>query len=256
MHQLQGPRRRRRRGAGLRPSDRKRTERSVLFRCNASRWRPASSICSVGCRRCLPITTRSLSLLYLLNGKFAMLPRLFYLYDFGVWEKTETGQKRDVDTYSLKWAWMRRSTRCTGSCAASKARCWRCTTMSFPIIRRRSGKRSPMSGFQPMFIRFKGHKRMTFGSPHAEAAEKAAARLQTTAGSMSFDAMLAGNNRGDGAVLREQGAGLFRFLGPDAQPSTRRRPDPSRTFSNVISHTSWPSRSRTTSLSPCARTVA
>ena len=38
-------------------------------------------------------------LLYLLNGKFISIPRLIYLYDLGLWEEPELGQKRDLDFY-------------------------------------------------------------------------------------------------------------------------------------------------------------
>ena len=38
--------------------------------------------------------------LYLLNGKFISIPRLIYLYDLGLWEAPESGQKRDLDFYT------------------------------------------------------------------------------------------------------------------------------------------------------------
>jgi hypothetical protein len=131
-----------------------------------------------------------MSLLYLLNGKFAMLPRLFYLYDFGVWEKTETGQKRDVDSYIAE-----------GLDASINALHWFMCGFEGAVLALHyndfpdhpQAQRQAVANvwFSTMFVRFKGHKRITFGSPHAEAAEKAAARLQATAGTMSFDAMLA-----------------------------------------------------------------
>lgn len=131
-----------------------------------------------------------LSLLYLLNGKFAMLPRLFYLYDFGVWEKTESGQKRDIDIYASE-----------GLDASINTLHWFMSgfegavlalhSEDFPDHPRAQRQAVANVWFSTMFVRFKGHKRMTSGSPHADAAEKAATRLQATAGTMSFDAMLA-----------------------------------------------------------------
>jgi hypothetical protein len=131
-----------------------------------------------------------LSLLYLLNGKFAMLPRLFYLYDFGVWEKTETGQNRDLRSYTAE-----------GMDASINVLHWFMCGFEGAVLALHyndfpdhpQAQRQAVANvwFSTMFVRFKSHKRLTFGSPHAETAEKAAAKLQATAGAMSFDAMLA-----------------------------------------------------------------
>ena len=40
-------------------------------------------------------------LLYLLNGKFARLKRLMYLFDAGEWESAETAQARDLSFYAI-----------------------------------------------------------------------------------------------------------------------------------------------------------
>ena len=48
---------------------------------------------------CLSFHDQILCLLYLLNGKFVRLPRLFYAYDYGPWEGVESSQKRDADFY-------------------------------------------------------------------------------------------------------------------------------------------------------------
>ena len=37
--------------------------------------------------------------LYLMNGRFARLNRLLYLYDIGVWQTAETAQKKDLEFY-------------------------------------------------------------------------------------------------------------------------------------------------------------
>ena len=118
-------------------------------------------------------------LLYLLNGKFVRLPRLLYLYDFGVWEKTETGQKRDVDFYRLHWF----------LCAFEGA-VLVLNSDAFPDHSLALRQAVANSWFATMFARFKGNERLTFGSSHAKETEKLCAKLRAIAGTKSFDSML------------------------------------------------------------------
>lgn len=129
-------------------------------------------------------------LLYLLNGKFVRLPRLLYLYDFGVWEKTETGQKRDVDFYKAagldpavnKLHWF--------LCAFEGAALTLNSDL-FPDHSLAQRQAVTNSWFGTMFGRFREHERLTFGSLFAKDAEKLCAKLRGMAGTNSFDSMLA-----------------------------------------------------------------
>ena len=129
-------------------------------------------------------------LLYLLNGKFVRLPRLLYLYDFGVWEKTETGQKRDVDLYKAagldpainKLHWF----LCAFEGAALAL-----NSDLFPDHSLAQRQAVTNSWFGTMFGRFREHERLTFGSLLAKDAEKLCAKLRGMAGTNSFDSMLA-----------------------------------------------------------------
>ena len=130
-----------------------------------------------------------LCLLYLLNGKFVRLPRLLYLYDFGVWEKTETGQKRDVDFYTA-----------AGLDPAINKLHWFLCGFEGAVLALNSdlfpdyslGQRQAItnSWFGTMFARFKGHERQTFGSSFAKDVAKLSAKLQAITGTKSFDSML------------------------------------------------------------------
>ena len=130
-----------------------------------------------------------LCLLYLLNGKFVRLPRLLYLYDFGVWEKTETGQKRDVDFYTAAGL----------DPAINKLHWFLCgfegavlalNSDLFPDYSLAQRQAITNSWFRTMFARFKGHERLTFGSSFAKDVEKLCAKLQAITGTKSFDSML------------------------------------------------------------------
>jgi hypothetical protein len=130
-----------------------------------------------------------LSLLYLLNGKFHLLPRLFYLYDFGVWENTETGQKRDVTFYTA-----------SGLDPGFNLLHWFLCGFEGAVLALHSdafpdhppAQRQAIANlwFSTMFARFKGHKRLTFGSSFAGEVEKSCAKLQAMAGTVTFDIML------------------------------------------------------------------
>ena len=128
-------------------------------------------------------------LLYLLNGKFVRLPRLLYLYDFGVWEKTETGQKRDVDFYTA-----------AGLDPAINLLHWFLCGFEGAVLTLHADVFSdhPPAQLQAianhwfvtMFARFKGHPRLTFGSPFTRDVEKVCTKLKAMSGPMSFENML------------------------------------------------------------------
>ena len=86
-----------------------------------------------------------LSMLYLLSGKFLCLPRLMYRL-----RPRHLGKpKPRSSAISISIAppgSIRRSTSCTGSCVALKARCWRSIRRCFRIFRARSGNRSLTAG--------------------------------------------------------------------------------------------------------------
>jgi len=129
-------------------------------------------------------------LLYLLNGKFVRLQRLLYLYDVGIWEATETAQKRDADFYAEAGL----------DPAINKLHWFLCGFEGAVLIRNADvfpdhplSVRQPIADrwFATMFVRFKGHARLTFGSPLAGEAERLCAKLLTSTGQLSFHGMLA-----------------------------------------------------------------
>jgi hypothetical protein len=130
-----------------------------------------------------------LYLIYLLNGKFVGLQRLFYVYDVGVWETSETAQKRDVDFYTAagfdpvisKLHWL--------LCGFEGA----VLTMNSDIVPNYpAAQRQPIADlwFSTMFARFRGQSRYTFGSPFAAEGERICAKLQAATGQLSFHGML------------------------------------------------------------------
>ena len=131
-----------------------------------------------------------LNLLYLLNGKYHLLPRIFYLYDFGEWENAESAQKRDLEFYTQ-----------SGLDPAVNLLHWFLCGFEGAVLTLHSdafpahppAQRQAIANqwFSTMYARFKGHKRLAFGSPHAAEIEKSCARLQAMAGTVNFDVMLA-----------------------------------------------------------------
>ena len=129
-----------------------------------------------------------LNLLYLLNGKFHLLSRLFYLYDFGVWE-TESGQKRDVTFYTA-----------SGLDPAVNLLHWFLCGFEGAVLALHSdafpdhlpAQRQAIANlwFSTMFARFNGHKRLSFGSPFARDVERSCAKLRAIAEKASFENML------------------------------------------------------------------
>lgn len=130
-----------------------------------------------------------LCLLYLLNGKLVGLQRLFYVYDVGVWEATETAQKRDVDFYTEagldpvinKIHWL----LCGFEGAALIV-----NSDIFPSYP--PAQRQPIADrwFSAMFSRFRGQPRLTFDSRFADEGERLCAKLQASTGQLSFHGML------------------------------------------------------------------
>ena len=128
-------------------------------------------------------------MLYLLNGKFSRLPRVFYLYDFGDWEVAETAQKRDVDFY-----------KASGLDPAINILHWFLCGFEGAVLALHSdvfpdlspAQRQAIANhwFVTMFARFKGHPRLVFGSSFAAETEKRCDKLKTMSGTMSFEGML------------------------------------------------------------------
>ncbi len=130
-----------------------------------------------------------MSMLYLLNGKYHLLPRLFYLYDYGPWQTTETAQKRDVDYYAL-----------SGLDPAINLLHWFLCAFEGAVLALHSdafpqhppAQRQAIANlwFSTMFQRFKNSKRLTFGSKAAPEMEIVCAKFQTMAGTVTFNVML------------------------------------------------------------------
>ena len=128
-------------------------------------------------------------LLYLLNGKFVRLSRLLYLYDVGVWEVGNSAQKRDVDFYEGAGL----------DPAINKLHWFLCGFEGAVLVRNANifpdyplAQRQLIADrwFSAMFMRFKGHPRLTFNSQFTGAADKLRAKLLTSTGQLSFHDML------------------------------------------------------------------
>lgn len=130
-----------------------------------------------------------LNLLYLLNGRYQLLPRIFYLYDFGEWETAESAQKRDMEFY-----------RGSGLDPALNLLHWFLCAFEGAVLALHSdafpahppAQRQAIANlwFSTMFARFKNSKRLTFGSKLAGDMEQSCAKLQAMAGSVTFEVML------------------------------------------------------------------
>ena len=130
-----------------------------------------------------------MALLYLLNGKFVRLNRLLYLYDVGVWEVGNSAQKRDVDFY-----------KDAGLDPAINKLHWFLCGFEGAVLARNSdifpeypiAQRQVIADrwFSEMFMRFKGHARLTFGSRFTGEADKLCEKLLTSTGQLSFQNML------------------------------------------------------------------
>jgi hypothetical protein len=132
---------------------------------------------------------QTISLLYLLKGRFARLKRFLYLYDVGPWEETETAQQRDVAFYK----------GADFDPAINKLHWFICAFEGATMIRNSDiipnypmAQRQPIADlwFSAMFMRFMKQERLTFDSNLAAEAENVCAKLRGSAGQMSFDDML------------------------------------------------------------------
>jgi len=129
-------------------------------------------------------------LLYLLNGKFQRMPRLFYVYDLGLWETFESAQGRDADFCRAagldlsvnKLLWL-----LCGFEGASLV------MHSNVIPQMQMAQRQAIADrwFAVMFNRFRGQQRLAFGSPLADEAEKLCRKLREATGQLTFQNILA-----------------------------------------------------------------
>ena len=132
---------------------------------------------------------QTLCFLHLLNGKFISMPRLFYVYDLGVWEAAESAQKRDADYY-----------RAAGLDLATNKLHWLLcgfegATLAmhsdlFPDLP--SSKRQAIADrwFAMTFARFKSNMRLTFDSDLTDEAEKVCERVRGATGQLTFEKIL------------------------------------------------------------------
>ena len=128
-------------------------------------------------------------LLYLLNGKFAPLQRLMYLYDMGIWQSHELAEKRDLDFYKTagldpainKLQWI-----ICGFEGASLIVNSNMLAMLPPA------QRQPIADlwFTTMFARFKRDRRSTFNSPLSDDAEQWCKKLLQATGQLTFERIL------------------------------------------------------------------
>lgn len=128
-------------------------------------------------------------LLYLLSGRLVRIERLFYLYDLGIWEDDELGQKRDLDFYNAakmdpaisKLQWF--------MCALEGAALTMNSQM-FPDYTLAQREAVGSRWLATMLRRFKDHKRTAFDSRFADKADLLCAALQASIGKMSLTDMV------------------------------------------------------------------
>ena len=128
-------------------------------------------------------------LLYLLSGKLVRLERLFYLYDLGIWENDELGQKRDADFYRAAQM----------DPAISKLQWFMCAlegaalAMNSQLFPNYSAAQRELIGSRwlaVMLRRFRDHKRGAFDSRFADKADLLCAALQASIGKLSLPGMV------------------------------------------------------------------
>jgi hypothetical protein len=130
-----------------------------------------------------------LCLLYLLNGKYVPIQRLFYIYDIGVWGTADSSQKRDIDFYTAagldpaanKLQWL--------LCGFEGAALIMHSTdfPDYPLPQRQA---IADRWFAVMFARFKRDSRMTYESPFTDEANKLCMKIVTSTGQLSFERIL------------------------------------------------------------------
>jgi hypothetical protein len=131
-----------------------------------------------------------LSLLYLLNGKYVRLQRLFYIYDVGVWGAADSSQKCDIDFYTAAGL----------DPAANKLQWLLCgfegaalimNSTDFPDYPPSQRQAIADQWFAVMFARFKRDPRTTYESPFTDEANRLCAKILTSTGQLSFEKILA-----------------------------------------------------------------
>jgi hypothetical protein len=138
---------------------------------------------------CFSFHDQIMCLLYLLNGKFVRMKRLLYLYDLGPWEQRDSAQKRDLDFYRGAGLDPAINTLHWFLCAFEGAVLVRQSDAfpDYPLVQRQA---VADRWFSSMFVRFKGHQRLTFDSPFAGEAQKICAKLLISTGQLQFQDML------------------------------------------------------------------
>jgi hypothetical protein len=128
-------------------------------------------------------------LLYLLNGKFARLKRLMYLYDVGGWETAQSAQKLDLAYYNVskldpainKLHWF--------LCGFEGAVLIRNSDM-FPDYALPQRQNMADRWFSTMYMRFTNSSREAYGSRLTRDAELLCEKWKRSAGRLSFHDML------------------------------------------------------------------
>ncbi len=129
-------------------------------------------------------------MLYLLNGKFIQLNRLFYAYDVGPWEKPDTAQLRDLDHY-----------KDAGLDPAINLLHWFLCGFEGAALIRNAGDLFPghppalrqaiaNCWFAVMFARFKRDQRTAFEFGLTREGEALREKLLVSSGQLSFHSML------------------------------------------------------------------
>jgi hypothetical protein len=125
-------------------------------------------------------------LLYVLNGKFINLQRLFLVYDAGNWETNEPGQAEDVKFYKAagldpaihKLHWFMCAFE--GAILAMKSDLF----TDIPIAQREV---IAERWFAQKYSYFRNQKRLSFGSPLDDEADKLCDKLRSINGSISIE---------------------------------------------------------------------
>lgn len=127
-------------------------------------------------------------LLYLLNGKFTGIKRLFYSYDVGEWETAESAQQRDLVFYTSSKADPAINKLHWFLCGFEGAVLVRNSDM-FPDIPMATRQTIADRWFSMMYQRFTKSSRSDFGSPLGAEADKFCAKWKAPTGRLSFQDM-------------------------------------------------------------------
>ncbi|HZP70789.1 MAG TPA: hypothetical protein VFB29_12665 [Pseudolabrys sp.] len=151
-----------------------------------------------------------LCLLYLLSGKYIKLPRLFYIYEVGVWGSAATAQERDIEFYTAagldpaanKFHWL----LCGFEGAALIM-----NSAELPAYPTAQRQRIADLWFTAMFNRFRRDSRVTCDSPFTGEAEKLCAKLAGATGQLTFERVLADISGFFGLFSKDRAQGYFEF---------------------------------------------